>query len=174
MYTISIRLMNIENNKELLEKIVWKPFLNLAMVPYQELDDSSIGYISKNRPQTELLFDAGLKELSRQEMIFFKLGDCIPLQAVTNSKGYLGAALMIDKENLDAIHESYRGNFWILPSSVHEFMILPDEDNINAEELLNIVRKVNTELVSDDDKLSDSVYYYDGEKITVFANKEVR
>ena len=174
MCTISIRLMNIENNKELLEKIVWKPFLNLAMVPYQELDDDTIGYISKNRPQAELLFETGLKELSRQGMIFFKIGDSAPLQAVTNWERIFGAALMINKENLDLIHESFAGNFWILPSSVHEFMILPDEDNINAEGLLNIVTEINSEIVSDDDKLSDSVYYYDGEKITVFANKEVR
>lgn len=174
MCTISIRLMNIENNKELLKKIVWKPFLNLAMVPYQELDDDTIGYISKNQPQAELLFETGLKELSRQGMIFFKIGDSAPLQAVTNLERIFGAALMINKENLDLIHESFAGNFWILPSSVHEFMILPDEDNINAEGLLDIVTEINSEIVSDDDKLSDSVYYYDGEKITVFANKEVR
>lgn len=172
MCTISIRLMNIENNMKLLDKIVWKPFLNVAMVPYQ--DDGTIRYISKNQSYTETLFEAGLKELSRQKMRFLKLGDCIPLQAVTNSKMCLGAALMINKENLDLIHESFAGNFWILPSSVHEFMILPDEGNENAEELLNIVTEINREIVSDDDKLSDSVYYYDGEKIIVCAHKEAR
>lgn len=172
MCTISIRLMNIENNMELLDKIVWKPFLNVAMVPYH--DGDTIEYISKEQPLTELLFDSGLKELSQQEMRFLKLGDCIPLQAVTNSKGYLGAALMINKENLDLIHESFAGNFWILPSSVHEFMILPDEGDKDAAELLNIVTEINSTIVSDDDKLSDSVYYYDGEKIIVCAHKEAR
>ena len=52
----------------------------------------------------------------------------------------------------------------LLPSSIHEWMIIRKEEHplseMNLEELRSLVRTVNSEWVSNDDVLSDNVYYY--------------
>lgn len=174
MKNIGIRLMNIENNETLLKSIVWKPFLNLAIVPYVKYEDGVVGYIAKIFPNVDELFNICLDKLHKQKMVRIEINDELHLFAITNEELFLGATLMVNKENLESIHAELGDNFWILPSSIHEFLVLKDNNAVDMEGLLNIVTEINSEIVSDDDKLSDSVYYYDGEKITVFANKEVR
>lgn len=54
---------------------------------------------------------------------------------------------------------------YILPSSIHEVLFIPDKKNPKTtEELRDIVRSVNESTVSEDDYLSDTVYYYDADK----------
>jgi len=50
---------------------------------------------------------------------------------------------------------------YILPSSIHEVIILPKSTMFNKEELMAMVRDVNTEGVSKDEVLSYTVYEYD-------------
>ena len=59
-------------------------------------------------------------------------------------------------------------NLFILPSSVHEVLLLPDRGKEDSKMLMDMVRKINREEVSEEEILSDSVYYYDREK------KEIR
>lgn len=63
------------------------------------------------------------------------------------------------------------GNFFILPSSVHECIILPFR-NAKLRELEDMVRQVNREEVLPEQKLSDYVYLYDADaKKIVRADK---
>ena len=52
-------------------------------------------------------------------------------------------------------------NFFMLPSSVHEFLLLPDDGSISAASLESMVRTINGTEVSEQDVLSDRVYYCD-------------
>ena len=56
------------------------------------------------------------------------------------------------------------GEFFILPSSIHEVLIVPAKPGMTAENLENIVREVNTTQVQLEDKLSDYVYIYSMEE----------
>ena len=50
---------------------------------------------------------------------------------------------------------------YILPSSIHEVILLPSDRINDPTKLLSMVHDANTTVVSIGDVLSDSVYYYD-------------
>lgn len=68
---------------------------------------------------------------------------------------------------MDAICEKIGSNFFILPSSLHEVLIVPASKNMDLSELEDMVREVNATQVAPPDKLSDSVYRYDREHRTI-------
>ena len=54
--------------------------------------------------------------------------------------------------------------FYIIPSSVHEVIMIPESWIEDPAELGFMVREVNEKAVPSDEILSDSVYHYDMEK----------
>ena len=52
-------------------------------------------------------------------------------------------------------------DLYVLPSSVHEAIVLPVGGRANVRDLREIVSEVNRECVSAEEYLSDSVYLYD-------------
>lgn len=55
------------------------------------------------------------------------------------------------------------GDFFILPSSLHEILIVPDNGQMSLSDLEAMVREVNATQVAPEDKLTDSVYHYDSQ-----------
>ena len=53
------------------------------------------------------------------------------------------------------------GNFYILPYSIHEMLVLPDDGKISVDELKMMVTDINMTEVEPAERLTDSVYYYD-------------
>ena len=51
------------------------------------------------------------------------------------------------------------GPYFILPSSVHETILLPDRGE-SAEGLLEIVKEINHTQVAPEEVLTDSVYHF--------------
>ncbi len=88
----------------------------------------------------------------------------VPMYILTNKNKYFGAAGMIYTDILGRFAEEKDCNIYILPSSVHEVILLPDMGFENADELKKMVYEVNRTQLSPDEVLSDSVYYYDREK----------
>ena len=54
------------------------------------------------------------------------------------------------------------GNYYLLPSSVHELIVVPVSEGIDRSELTEMVRTINATEVAPEDRLSDQVYLYDG------------
>ena len=81
---------------------------------------------------------------------------------VARSSEINGAGCIFYPDFMDEVSEKLGGDFFILPSSIHEVIMVPDdgEDN-NALTLLSIVREVNETEVSKEEKLTDAVYHYD-------------
>lgn len=84
-----------------------------------------------------------------------------------NTKKYYGAAAILCKDKLNELCDKH-GDMVILPSSVHETILIPyNENNCNIDDLADIVKNVNTTL-AEVDLLSDSVYFlHDGEIFTI-------
>lgn len=59
-------------------------------------------------------------------------------------------------------------SLYILPSSVHEVILLPDNGEESPEELRRMIREVNREHVAPEEVLSDNLYYFD------LAEKQVK
>lgn len=79
---------------------------------------------------------------------------------LTNESGIFGASALLYPGVIDRISEILGVGFYILPSSVHEVIILPDVGNHNADDLKQMVMQANRTVVEPKDVLSDNVWYY--------------
>lgn len=86
---------------------------------------------------------------------------------VTNQKGINGAAVLLYPGCLTKLEEKCAGDYYILPSSIHEVLVLPDRDQIYGSGLQNMVQEVNENCVQADEILSDHVYHYSSELKTI-------
>ena len=51
-------------------------------------------------------------------------------------------------------------DFYLIPSSIHEIIIIPDNGNVNEEVMNKMIRTVNSEHLSPEEVLSDQLYRY--------------
>ena len=65
---------------------------------------------------------------------------------------------------MDTIKQKIGRDFYILPSSVHEALIVPKTEQTNLKELECIVMQVNITDVAPEEKLSDHVYVYNAKE----------
>ena len=83
----------------------------------------------------------------------------VPLLVLTTRSGVLGAAALFYPEVQERIAEILGGDYFVLPSSVHEVLIHPVDGEHTAEDLAAIVREVN-EQVSPAERLGNRVLRY--------------
>ena len=101
----------------------------------------------------------GLGEIMDEDEEFFKRPQL--LIATVPSKMY-GAGVIAYPDFCELASEAIGGDFYLLPSSIHEVIIMPDDGNgSNLSMLKDMVRTVNATEVPPQDVLSDSVYHYD-------------
>lgn len=82
------------------------------------------------------------------------------LYVLTNSSRVNGAACILYDNLLGSFAEVIHADLYILPSSVHEVILLPKLNSFDKSDLLNMVREVNEQGVAEDEVLSDNVYEY--------------
>ena len=99
-----------------------------------------------------------------------------PLLVVTNESGIDGASVLFYPGVLERCADILNGNFYVLPSSLHEFLLLSEDETTGAKELKAIVKDVNDNVLNPEDLLSYNVYHYDWkEKVFEIAdNYEAR
>lgn len=106
----------------------------------------------------ELKTDWGNNFLMKEHYKISKEDSCMYI--CTNDIKAYGAAVMLYDGLLEDFAETIGSDFYILPSSRHEVIFVPFYGECAAEELQEIVRYVNGEIVHKEDYLSDSVYFY--------------
>jgi len=84
----------------------------------------------------------------------------IPLFVLSNRQRMQGAVCMFYPGVLRKFAGRIGRNLYILPSSVHEVLLLPDQGDKDSQELLQMVTEINENCVADCEILADSVYYY--------------
>lgn len=143
--------------------------LNSWGISLNELNDIAIENLITQRPpifgniMSAILQIKKLPELVPEniEKLKAELLNNIPLYIVTNAYNGYGAVYMLIPKVLKCIKKVLESNFIILPSSVHEILILKEYDSpCKYESLLHIVKDVNSKHVAKYDKLADSVYRY--------------
>ncbi|MDD6039143.1 MAG: DUF5688 family protein [bacterium] len=87
----------------------------------------------------------------------------VPMYVLTNNKQNYGAACILYPDVLASFARKLDSSFYVLPSSIHEVILLPVERPIEEETLLWMVKSVNTEQLSPTEILSDHIYYYEKE-----------
>ncbi len=94
--------------------------------------------------------------------------DDFPMKVLTNEKRSQGAVCMLYPDVLAGLAEKEARSFYILPSSVHEVILLTDMGVGEAEGFKQMIVEINDTQVAPEEVLSDSLYYYD------FAEKRVK
>lgn len=97
---------------------------------------------------------------------------CKNLKILTNKDKTYGASVIMNPGLLQKIAREFNKNMYILPSSIHEsILVLDDNDMFNpriASELFDMVEVVNATELEGEDVLSNNVYYYDKNKDEIY------
>ena len=83
------------------------------------------------------------------------------LMVATTQDAYMGASVIQYPGFMDMAAEKIGGDFFMLPSSIHEVLFLPDDGKADYHELAEMVQTINETQVAPADRLSDNVYHYD-------------
>lgn len=84
-----------------------------------------------------------------------------PIYVLTNAKGFLGAAGLLLDSLLADLADLIENSFFILPSSIHEVILVPEGNGMDIRSLSEMIRAVNESEVSPQEVLSDHAYHYD-------------
>ena len=79
---------------------------------------------------------------------------------LTNIYKVNGASMLLDSDMMQKVMEEVGSDFFILPSSIHEVLIVPADSGMKSSDLETMVREVNDTEVSDTEILSYHVYRY--------------
>ena len=83
-----------------------------------------------------------------------------PLYILSNQNGLSGAACMLYTDILKDFADRMKANLVVLPSSIHEVLLLPDRGDQNYEELCLTVASINRTEVDPEERLSNNVYLF--------------
>ena len=83
----------------------------------------------------------------------------VQMYVVTNQSGLMGASAILDKKTIaDYFSGSGITSFIVLPSSVHEMLLVPEQLSPGMEELNEMVRSINETQVRPEERLTDRAY----------------
>lgn len=89
-------------------------------------------------------------------------GDSGPIAYVASNKsGFQGAAIAGYPEFLESAASTIGGSFFMIPSSVHEFILIKDDGTPRAKEINKMIRNVNETVLDPREILSNQCYHYD-------------
>lgn len=83
------------------------------------------------------------------------------LFVLTNQLGSFGASCLLYKDILSQIAVQLGENYYILPSSIHEVLIIPESKSPSLEHLNEMILEINETLLDVEEYLSDHAYYFD-------------
>lgn len=86
--------------------------------------------------------------------------ESVPFYVLTNRLGIFGAACLLYPGVVKKYANELNCDLYVLPSSVHETLLLPYDKDLNVDELREMVQNVNRSEVALEDRLSGQVYIY--------------
>ncbi|MGL6202312.1 MAG: DUF5688 family protein [Lachnospiraceae bacterium] len=191
---IAYRLIGREKNLELLEEVPHRDYLDMAVVYYLLLEVGSHGsatmmirnehlemwqvtqeeifrYAAENTarllPAEFKSMETVLKELELQDQVE-EAAECETeegsMYVLSNEIRSFGASVILYDQMLQNLADKIKESFYVLPSSVHEVIIVPESKSMESVELEAMVTEINETQVEDEEILSNRVYFYDKEK----------
>lgn len=97
-------------------------------------------------------FERALEEISES--------DNDRMYILTNSEKNLGACGILYEDVLREFAITIDNDLYILPSSIHEVILLPKNEEYDISELKNMVQEINRNEVIHSEVLSDNIYEY--------------
>lgn len=187
---IFYKVVNRESNRELLEQVPHNDIMDLAIVyavHMGDIDGSFSSVLIKNEhmqawggvtekhlrhlaiENTPKILPAyvetlcGILEGSGVD-VDESVNSSIPMYVVTNSARVNGATAILYKGILSEYAERMKSDLYVIPSSVHEVIIIPDNGYEDNDTMKNMIKEVNDTQLEAEEILSYSLYRYDREK----------
>lgn len=91
----------------------------------------------------------------------------VPMYVCSNKDMKWGAAVMSCPKFVEEVQDRLGERFFILPSSVHECLVIPQTDETDF--FLNMVKTVNATEVAPSDKLTDALYAVENNAVVKVA-----
>ncbi len=88
---------------------------------------------------------------------------------MSNENKLQGANVLLSQKTLDDLHERI-GPYAIIPSSIHEVIALPITDEISPQQMREMVQEVNGTQVAPEERLSDQIMMYNGQKLSLVGD----
>ena len=86
--------------------------------------------------------------------------DTPPVLVLTTNEQFEGAVTICYPGVTEKISQVVGGNYYVLPSSIHELLIMPDNGLVDPKDLRKMIRSVNAQEVSPSEQLGDDPLYY--------------
>lgn len=129
----------------------------------EELHEIAVANLSELLPSTFKGMTEVMSEMmgmSTEEMEMMGMPtDEEQMYVLSNSIKVNGASAVLDVKIMKEIAEKV-GDFFILPSSIHELLVVPVKSGMDVESLESMVCEVNATQVQLEERLSDHVYTY--------------
>ncbi len=200
---LRVRLMDMKANKDKLENAVYEPVgCGYALVAYMELPDEvakdGIFNVPKDLAEKlgfnprRIMLDARLGSMASdfpkltpmQEVLMWGethnllTGGEMPegelMLVLTTEEGYLGASALFYTDMQKRIGEIVGGDYYVIPSSVHEVLIMPELGQMNPNDMAAMVKEINELQVAPDERLGNRVMHYraDLDKLQIAADMD--
>ena len=194
---IVYRLIHAEKNKELLEDIPHILYLDLAICFYYAFHDEELGegmilvhnvhmemwntnhqelmkLAQENTPELFKPMFVTLDAVMRNMFVMEEdLDEDGYMYVLTNRQKNQGAACILYPDMLEQIAQRLKGSYYVIPSSIHEVIILQDTGCEDLSVLQEIIKEANKSQVMVEDVLSDHPYYYDKKEKKLISRKVV-
>ncbi len=167
---IIYRLVNRGANEKFLENVPHIPYLDLAIVFCVLLEMWGVSgedlYKKASENTCRLLPD----DFSTMSKVIEELSDMPQedgeeyMYVLSNRIRSYGSAAILYDRRLEGIGMYLKSNYYVLPSSIHEVIIIPEKAAPGKEPLSQMVGEINRTQVAEEEILSDHAYYYDREK----------
>lgn len=194
---ILYKLIHRESNESLLKEVPYIEWNDLALVFYYSFEDERFGkatiLIRNSHLEMWNINQSTLYENAKKNMLKLRPEEMLPIKQIireiitqnpcaaieqepevamyvlSNCERIYGAAALLYSESLKELTVRLNKNLIILPSSVHEVLLVPDDGMTEKDFFKEMVKEVNDTQVEPEERLSYNIYYYDRvlEKITI-------
>lgn len=188
------KLIHRGKNEKLLNDIPYVPWMDLAIVAFVLLEVSPYGtatvLVRKEHLEIWGLTEAQLfDEAKKNTPILLPYQFCPmrkllreicpyavdegeeeeeSLYVLSNKLRSFGAASMLYDGILEKVGQKLGENYYILPSSIHEVIVVPESKSPVKQDLEEMVREINETQVEEEEVLSDRVYYFSRKENRLF------
>lgn len=188
------KLIHRGKNEKLLNDIPYVPWMDLAIVAFVLLEVSPYGtatvLVRKEHLEIWGLTEAQLfDEAKKNTPILLPYQFCTmrkllreicpyavdegeeeeeSLYVLSNKLRSFGAASMLYDGILEKVGQKLGENYYILPSSIHEVIVVPESKSPVKQDLEEMVREINETQVEEEEVLSDRVYYFSRKENRLF------
>ena len=184
MYTLTKLVLNQSRSGDIVHEAI--PHTDLVAVAVMEVDGKLRPVREEDLQQMRLtdeeVLEAAQTTIDQKEFRITTIAEMlgIPeqeapdkgLYVLTTPRSFGGAAVLLRPDVLDAVRDQLKDDLVILPSSIHEVLVMKKSEAPDIKDLEMMVREINQREVMSEDRLSDCVYQYDGQ-LSMARSKEM-